>query len=182
MKKKVWSFIRYDKVAESSGAGGTYILAIVFVFIFLLFSVILNKLYTIYTLTTRVTETMKEACIYVMTSNWDELFHSVREGYAGAYNYEGEELIDPDRVYDIMQEELGTEKLDNSYVKYDDNGNISYKYYNIEMKINNTGYKNTQDSYSIDLKLFFGTQIDVLSIHIPLEIELKNRAKWRAKY
>lgn len=181
MKKKISSFI--DNVSgESSGAGGTYLIAIVFIFIVVSFSAIMTKLYAIYTQAERLRETMKEACIYVMTSNWDELFHSVREGYAGAYNYEGEELLDPDRVYNIMQEELGTEKLDNSYVKYDSDHNIIYKYYDIEMKINNTGFKNTEDSYSIDLSLVYATSIDILSIHVPLEVTLKNRAKWRAKY
>ena len=181
MKKKIVCFI-CNKTAESSGASGTYLFAIVLLFVVLLFSAIMNKLYAIYTQAERLKETMKEACIYVMTSNWDELFHSVREGYAGAYNYEGEELIDPDRVYDIMQEELGTDKLDNAYVKYGADNSIIYKYYNIEMKINNTGFKNTNDSYSIDLSLIYATSIDVLSIHVPLEIPLKNRAKWRAKY
>ena len=55
----------------------------------------------------RIKESMKEACLYVMTSNWDELYSSIREGYAGAYDFEGEALIDPERVYNIMQKELG---------------------------------------------------------------------------
>ena len=50
------------------------------------------------------------------------------------------------------------------------------------MKINNTGFKNTEDSYSINLSLVYATSIDILSIHVPLEVTLKNRAKWRAKY
>ena len=180
MIHKFKSFIKNSKAQHS---GGLYIYAIIIMYVFIIFSILYGKIYTIIILGMRVKETMKEACIYVMTSNWDELFHSVKEGYAGAYNFEGEELLDADRVYDIMQKELETEKFEGQYVRYGNNLNeVIFKYYDIEMKINNTGFKNIDDSYNIDLKLTFEAPIEILTIKFPIKVDLKNKARWNAKY
>lgn len=180
MKNKLIKFIK-NKNGQHSG--GIYIYSIVIMYVFIILSILYGKIYTIYTIGMRVKETMKEACIYVMTSNWDELFHGIKEGYAGAYNFEGEELIDADRVYDIMQKELETEKFEGQYVKYGNSLNeIIFKYYDIDMKINNTGFKNVDDSYNIDLKLTFEAPIELIKIKFPIKIDLKNNARWTAKY
>ena len=50
------------------------------------------------------------------------------------------------------------------------------------MTINNTGYKNVNDSYSIDLKLTFEAPLELLFMNIPIKVDLKSKAKWIAKY
>ena len=181
MLHKLKSFIN-NKSGKYSG--GLYIWAIIIIYITIILSILFGKIYTIFLLGERVKETMKEACIYVMTSNWDELYSSIREGYAGAYNFSGEELLDEDRVYDIMSTELETTKNNGEYIKYLNNSNEEYvfKYYNIEMNMNNTGYKNVNDSYNIDLRITFEAPLNILFIKFPMIIDLKHKARWRAKY
>ena len=179
-KKGIKCFIMKNKKGASSGI---YIYGIFIIYIFAIFSILFGKIYMIITNGNRVKETMKEACIYVMTSNWDELFHSIKEGYAGGYNYKGEELIDEERVYNIMQKELETIRQENTFIKLVNNTDkVVYKYYDIEMTINNTGYKNVNDSYSIDLKLTFEAPLELLFMNIPIKVDLKSKAKWIAKY
>ena len=82
-----------------------------------------------------------------------------------------------------MQKELETEKFEGQYVRYGNNLNVViFKYYDIEMKINNTGFKNIDDSYNIDLKLTFEASIEILTIKFPIKVDLKNKARWNAKY
>ena len=50
------------------------------------------------------------------------------------------------------------------------------------MKINNTGFRNTADSYNIDLSLTYKAPIRLLSINFPITIDLKHKARWRGKY
>ena len=178
MEKKIKSFIGNKK----GEYGSTYIFAVFIIIFFAIFNIVFGKIYMIMLNGQRVKESMKEACLYVMTSNWDELYSSIREGYAGAYNFEGEELIDPERVYDIMQKELNTVKRENEYIKYGSNNEVVYKYYNIKMNINNTGFRNTADSYNIDLSLTYEASINLNRISYPIIVDLKHKARWRAKY
>ena len=178
MEKKIKSFIGNKK----GEYGSTYIFAVFIIIFFAIFNIVFGKIYMIMLNGQRVKESMKEACLYVMTSNWDELYSSIREGYAGAYNFEGEELIDPERVYDIMQKELNTVKRENEYIKYGTNNEVVYKYYNIKMNINNTGFRNTADSYNIDLSLTYEASINLNRISYPIIVDLKHKARWRAKY
>lgn len=178
MEKKIKSFIGNKK----GEYGSTYIFAVFIIIFFAIFNIVFGKIYMIMLNGQRVKESMKEACLYVMTSNWDELYSSIREGYAGAYNFEGEELIDPERVYDIMQKELNTVKRENEYIKYGSNNEVVYKYYNIKMNINNTGFRNTADSYNIDLSLTYEASINLNKISYPIIVDLKHKARWRAKY
>lgn len=178
MKKKILRFF-HDKRGSS---GGTYTFAFIILFISLLVFAFYSKYSSILVLENRVEETMKEACLYVMTSHWDELYSSVKEGYAGAYNFKGEELIDPDRVYDIMQRELETDRVGDTYVKYNSDGEILYKYYDIEMVINNTGFRNIDDTFSVDLKITLEIPFTLLHIYKPMAFELKSHASWTAKY
>lgn len=178
---KLKSFIN-NKSGKYSG--GLYIWAIIIIYITIIISILFGKMYTIFLQGEKVKETMKEACIYVMTSNWDELYSSIREGYAGAYNFSGEELLDADRVYDIMATELETTKNGGEYIKYlnGTSGEYVFKYYDIEMDMNNTGFRNVNDSYNIDLKITFEAPFNLLFIHYPMIVELKHKARWRAKY
>ena len=178
MKKKIKSFLNNKK----GEYGSTYIFAIYIIIFFAILSIVFGKIHMIILNAQRVKESMKEACLYVMTSNWDELYGSIREGYAGAYNYEGEALIDPERVYDIMQKELNTVKNEKEYIKYGYQNEVVYKYYDIEMNINNTGFKNTSDSYNIDLTLTYQANIKLVNINFPITVNLKQTARWRAKY
>lgn len=50
-------------------SGGLYLWAIIILYVSILICVVLGKMYTIFSLGEKVKETMKEACIYVMTSN-----------------------------------------------------------------------------------------------------------------
>lgn len=178
MEKKI-RLIMSDKKGEY---GSTYILAVFIILFFAVFNIVFGKIYMILLNGQRIKESMKEACLYVMTSNWDELYSSIREGYAGAYDFEGEALIDPERVYNIMQKELGVIKNEHEYIKYDELNNVVYKYYNIKMDVNNTGFRNTADSYNIDLSLTYEAPIKLLSISYPIVVDLKHKARWRAKY
>ena len=67
-----------------------------------------------------------------MTSGWDKVFQSVKEGYSGAYVVGGAELINEEAVYDIMKKELETTKTGvDTYTKYTQNNEIIYTYNNI---------------------------------------------------
>lgn len=181
MKKKIKQFL---KNKSASAGAGTYIFAVFIMFVGVMISIILDKYYAVFYNIKIVNETMKDACIYVMTSNWDEIFYSVREGYSGAYNINGNDLLDSDRVYNIMQDDLGTIRYGNVYMKCENNNlsNIIYSYYDIRMAVNNTGFKNTNNKYNVDLSLTFETQINMFNIHYPMIFELKNKASWEPKF
>lgn len=177
MIKKIKKFINN----KSGKAGSIYIYGIFILYVCILLSIALNKYYIMWTNGLRVKEAMKEACISVLTSNWDDIYSSLIEGYAGGYDYEGEETLDSDRVYEIMEKELGTKKVDGAYVLYSGN-EVVYKYYDIITEINNTGYKNRDEALNIYLELTYEVPFKILHIEFPMAIKLKNKAIWRAKY
>lgn len=181
MKNKLLNLI---KSKQASATHGTYIYAIFIILVFAILSFVYEKYHIVFTSALEVKEAMKEACIYVMTSNWDEIYYSVREGYSGAYGINGEDLLDNDRVYDIMKQNLGTERIGTEYYKINhaSTNEIIYKYYDIQMSVNNTGFKNTTEKYNIDLQLTFEAPITILSINIPIVIELRNKASWIPKF
>ena len=181
MKKKIRVF--FENRAASAGAG-TYIFAILIMFVGVVLGIVFDKYYTVFYNAQSIKETMKDACIYVMTSNWDEIFYSVREGYSGAYNINGSDLLDSERVYQIMQNDLGTIKYGNRYIRYEDNNinQVIYSYYNIRMDVNNTGFKNKSSKYNVDLSLTYETEINILGIHFPMMFELYNKASWEPKF
>lgn len=175
---------KFLKSKKASSAHSTYIYAIFIILAFCMISFVYEKYLIVFTSAIEVKEAMKEACIYVMTSNWDEIYYSVREGYSGAYGINGEDLIDSERVYNIMAQNLGTTRIGSEYYKLN-SGSTSetiYKYYNIQMNINNTGFKNTSEKYNIDLKLTFEAPISILSITIPIVLDLRNKASWIPKF
>lgn len=175
--------IKLLKNKRASATHSTYIYAIIIIIAFAIFAFVYEKYHIIFTSAIEVKEAMKEACIYVMTSNWDEIYYSVREGYSGAYGINGENLIDSERVYSIMQQNLGTQRIGTEYYKLNLSSNETiYKYYDIEMNINNTGYRNTSERYNIDLRLTFEAPLTILSMNIPITLELKNKASWMPKY
>ena len=178
---KIYKFLKNKK---ASATHSTYIYAIFIIFIFAILSFVYEKYHIVFTSTIEVKEAMKEACIYVMTSNWDEIYYSVREGYSGAYGIKGEELLDNERVYSIMQQNLGTERIGSEYYKIDHSisNETIYKYYDIEMSLNNTGFRNTSEKYNIDLSITFEAPITILSINIPIVLTLKNKASWIPKF
>lgn len=183
MKHKIKSFI----MNKSGGHGtGIYLYGLILIYVCVLLSIVFGKILMITTFANRVKDTMKESCIAVMTSNWDEMYESIREGYGGSYNINGEELVDSDRIEDVMQQELKTINEGEVYIKYadDDEKDIAYRYYSINVVKLNTYFKEKEASnfYSVSLEVVFEAPFHLLSINIPFKTVLRDRAEWTAKY
>ncbi len=87
-----------------------------------------------------VRDTMQTAVITVVNDNYDDVYHSVREGYSGAYQPVAdtfEESLDYSDIYAIMGEILELTYEDGTYIQYTSQGEMEFKIWDLDVDIEN---------------------------------------------
>ncbi|MFR9542923.1 hypothetical protein RFF05_17930 [Bengtsoniella intestinalis] len=87
-----------------------------------------------------VRDTLQTAVIAVVNDNYDDVYHSVREGYSGAYRPVAEtfeESLDYSDIYALMDDTLGLTYDNGYYVQYTSQGEVEYRLWGLDVDIEN---------------------------------------------
>ena len=77
---------------------------------------------------------MESAVVSVVNDNYNEVYHGVREGYAAGYEPDDTGFaasVDHGDIYGRMCFLLGLEEDGNSYVRYNNSGELEYRLKNL---------------------------------------------------
>jgi hypothetical protein len=134
-----------------------------------------------------VRDGLQQAIITVATTNYDEAYNGLREGYSGGYALYGEnwqENLDYDDVYYRLDNLLGTNKAGGYHIK-EDKGGYEYRLSGLSVNIVNApltpgGTDNNFEAdarITIEIPLSFGW--DTLP---PLQMEIRTRSAYMPKF
>lgn len=134
-----------------------------------------------------VRDGLQQAVISVATTNYDEAYRGLREGYSGGYRLSGGqwvENLDYDDVYYRLDSLLGTGRNGSYHVKTQGDG-YEYRFYGLQVEIVNTGLAPGDASrnleadarITIEIPLSFGW-----GLVPPLVMELRTRAAYMPKF
>ena len=161
-------------------------LAVAFVIIMLLVTVSVTKFMELWITASGVRDAFEEAMISVVTENYNETYHCVREGYAGGYEPTGYgfyESVDLGNVSGRLGNLLGLTTSGGKLVKVNDHGESDFEISEINVSVSNTHLRTGGEVFAAE-----GT----LLLEIPLRFEgrvvfripirLKVKARMREKF
>ena len=133
-----------------------------------------------------IKDAMESAIISTVNDNYNEVYHSVREGYAAGYEPYGEGFVssvDYGDIYGRLCFLLGLEEEGDGYVRIGNDGETEYRLSGLSVSIPNTALGGVGGAYYADASIqlevpvwFAGRLITDMSIII------KNRAVYREKF
>ena len=135
-----------------------------------------------------VRDAMEDSITQIATSNYDETYHGLREGYSGGYYLDGAEQwqgkIDTGDIYSQLSKLLALKKEGGFYVKASGT-QYEYKLSNLQVDVINPGLTPSGEDNQLyaeadallEVPLSFG--FDKLS---PLKIDLKVKAGFTKKF
>ena len=97
-----------------------------------------------------IKDAMESAVVSVVNDNYNEVYHGVREGYAAGYEPDDTGFtasVDHRDIYGRMCFLLGLEEDGNSYVRYNNSGELEYRLKNLSVDIHNTALASPGGTY-----------------------------------
>ena len=132
-----------------------------------------------------VRDALQSSVISVATTNYDETYNALREGYSGGYVLSGNSWqtnLDYYDVYSRMDDILGTHTSGGYHIKEQPNG-YEYRFNNLNIDIENTGLRNTNKEFeadvSVDIEVPLSFGWDMLP---PLTMEIRTKAAYMPKF
>ena len=126
-------------VGDKSGNSTPTIIALILGLLFLVCA--MSEFFRLMIIAQGVRDGLQQAVISVATTNYDETYRGLREGYSGGYRLSGEQWVedlDYDDVYYRLDSLLGTER-DGSYHIKEQDGDYEYRLSGLRVEITNTG-------------------------------------------
>lgn len=133
-----------------------------------------------------IKDAMESAVISTVNDNYNEVYHSVREGYAAGYEPDGESFaasVDYGDIYGRLCFLLGLEEDGDGYVRINNGGEREFRISNLQVTIPNTTLASPGGTYYVDAAVrmevpvrFAGKIVSNMSIH------LKVRAAYKEKF
>ena len=134
-----------------------------------------------------VRDGLQQSVITVATTNYDETYNGLREGYSGGYVLSGDrwqESLDYDDIYSRLDVLLYTTAEDGYHVKGNDGG-YEYRLSGLNVEITNTPLTpgNANQNFeadariTIEIPLSFGWELVP-----PLSMEIRTRAAYMPKF
>ena len=172
-------------VRDKSGNSTPTIIALIFGLLFLICAV--SEFFRLMIITQGVRDGLQQAVISVATTNYDETYRALREGYSGGYRLaEGRwvEDLDYDDVYYRLDSLMGTERDGGYHVKMLDSG-YEYRLSGLRVEITNTGLAPGSASENFEVDAWITIEIPMSfgwGIVPPLTMELRTRAAYMPKF
>lgn len=133
-----------------------------------------------------VKDAMESAVISTMNDNYNEVYHSVREGYAAGYEPDGEGFaaaVDYGDIYGRMCFLLGLEEDGDGYVRINNGGETEYKISGLLVDIPNTALASSGETYYADASVTLEVPVRFAGkIVSNMSINLKARAAYKEKF
>ncbi len=175
--KKVWQ----DK------RGLSYPLTVSLILALLLTLCVLAEFFRLSIIAYGVRNALQEAVISVTTTNYNEVYDGLREGYSGGYFMTGdawEETLDYGDVYTQLDRVLGTTTEGNYQVKWQERG-YEYRLSDLQIAIRNAPFApgNAEQNFEADvsLKLEIPLSFGWQSLP-PVEMTIKTKAAYLPKF
>ncbi len=167
-------------------AGNFTPLAVSLVIIMLLLTLSVTKFMELWITASGVKDAFEEAIISVVTENYNETYHCVREGYAGGYEPTGYGFyasVDLGDVSGRLAGLLGLTQLGGRLVKRNGNGETDFQISDISVTVQNTQIRNGGGVFSAEgtLLLEIPVRFEEREIFV-IPITLKVKAKMREKF
>ena len=166
-----------DKKAESTPLTIALVLAII------LISLAVTEFFRLTIIVQGVRDALQSSVISVATSNYDEVYNGLREGYSGGYELSGSrwvQTIDYYDVYDKLDETLGTQSSGGYHIKENEEG-YEFRLNSLEIDIDNTrltpgnANENFEVDVSIDIEIPLSFGWDIVP---PLDMEIRTKAAY----
>lgn len=136
----------------------------------------------VFILVQEVRDAVQQAVISVVNDNYDDAYHSIREGYAAGYVPEDgdwEESLDSGDVASSLAKALNLKRKSGSYVKYAGNDAV-FTISDLEVTLKNASLRSdgkeqflAEASLQLMVPLRFGTEILP-----PVKVKLITQAEW----
>ncbi|NCB42258.1 MAG: hypothetical protein EOM59_06520 [Clostridia bacterium] len=136
----------------------------------------------VFILVQEVRDAVQQAVICVVNDNYDDAYHSIREGYAAGFvpdNGEWEESLDSGDVASNLAKTLDLKRKGGSYVKYAGEDTV-FTVSDLVVTLKNAPIRSdgneeflAESSVLLEIPLRFGTEILP-----PVQVELEAQAEW----
>lgn len=133
-----------------------------------------------------IKDAMESAVISTVNDNYNEVYHSVREGYAAGYEPDGEGFaasVDYGDIYGRLCFLLGLEEDGDGYVRINNGGEKEYRLSGLQVSIPNTAIASSGGTFYADASITMEVPVRFAGkIVSNMSIKLKVRAAYKEKF
>ena len=178
--EKLWKLLQ-----DKSGNSTPMTVALVLGLLFLVCA--MSEFFRLMIITQGVRDGLQEAVISVATTNYDETYRGLREGYSGGYRLADQQWVedlDYDDIYYRLDSLLGTAR-DGGYHVKEQGEAYEYRLSNLRVEISNTGLApgNASRNFEVDARISIEIPLSFgWGMVPPLVMELRTRAAYMPKF
>lgn len=177
--------IRKSRSVMADQAGNFTPLAVSLVIIMLLVTLSVTKFMELWITAAGVRDSFEEAIISVVTDNYNETYHCVREGYAGGYEPTGYGFyasVDQGDVSGRLAGLLGLTRQGDKLLKRNPDGETQWQVSDVSVSVLNTQIRNGSGVFSAEGTLLLEIPVrfeDRELFVIPVRLKVKARMRER---
>lgn len=170
------------KRGESSPLIVAIILAI------MILTCVLSEFFRLGIIVKGVRDSLQSAVISVATTNYDEVYNGLREGYSGGYTLTGgtwSSHLDYSDVYGTLDDNLGATLIGSYHTKENPDGSFEFRYYGLDIEITNTALApgNSDSNFEADVSVQLEVPLSFGWSFLPsLNMEVRTKASYMPKF
>ena len=171
------------KLLFRSRSGEGYPMVIAVTLCLLLLFMVIAEYFRMNIIVQGVRDAVQQAVIATVNENYDDVYHSVREGYAAGWYPDGtgrwDESVDTGDVYGQLASTLGLENTGSGYQKIS-NGNVEYTISGLSVELSNNALSSGQSKgYTAAVEIRLEVPVRFLGNLLPAaEMMLHTEAKY----
>jgi len=165
-------------------------LAVAIVIVLIMIMAVISQYIRLNIITKGVRDSLQSAIIATVNDNYRDVYHGVREGYAGGYQPDGSGFspsVNHGEVWTRLDALLGLRQSGGWHVKTDSAGQVEYRLSNLNVVVHNTPLAPSDPA---NAQRFMADATIVLEVPLgfagntlpPLRVTLKVRAGWVNKF
>lgn len=149
--------MRIKQIIKDESGTSSWILAGIFVLVICMITGVGMEVLKVYLIQTNIKNCLRDSIFYSVEKNWDEIFPSNRQAYAGAYSFDTDtdgfiELIDRNDVMADFTERMGLLKEGDIYKKVDADGQEECQLSGLSVQIQNSTFASDAVSSRFDVE------------------------------
>ena len=166
-----------------SRSGEGYPMVIAVTLCLLMLFMVIAEYFRVNIIVQGVRDAVQQAVIATVNENYDDVYHSVREGYAAGWYPDGtgrwDESVDTGDVYGQLASTLGLENTGSGYQKIS-NGNVEYTISGLSVELSNNALSSGQSKgYTAAVEIRLEVPVRFLENLLPAaEMVLHTKAKY----
>ena len=178
--------MKMKKVLQEKKGEAT-VLTVALILGFLLLMCAMAEFFRLAVIVQGVRDGLQQSVITVATTNYDETYNGLREGYSGGYVFSGDhwrESLDYDDVLARMGSLLGADMGGDTLTKWQSEG-YEYRLSGLEVDILNTPLTpgNSNQNFEADARITIEIPLSFgWSMVPPLQMEIRTRAAYMPKF